>query len=248
MSNGCMLQCDCIQRHTFLWSRHINISRFLDAVKRLPQSQNNLCEDKVWQKATCRTGLELQSSLTWNIQGDGVIFERVEETIKQLNCPQVRNVVWMHTCWFVGINDRQTETFLQVSTLPHRHRVSLQDGVHLAEVEELVLLQVARLRPRGVQHRGCMTLRRRGWKKGVRVWQNAPFNWPARNADTMWKTLISPWSAKIPVVFHVFSLFFPILYVGVSAVINIREQKIKYRSGICKQAPSRCQVTRKFTV
>jgi len=38
--------------------------------------------------------------------------------------------------------------------------VSLQDGVHLAEVEELVLLQVASLRPHGVQHRGCMTLRR----------------------------------------------------------------------------------------
>lgn len=37
ISNGCMPHYGCIQWHTFLWSRHINILRFLDAVKRLPQ-------------------------------------------------------------------------------------------------------------------------------------------------------------------------------------------------------------------
>lgn len=49
-----------------------------------------------------------------------------------------------------------------VQMSPYRHGVSLQDGVHLAEVEELVLLQEASLRPHGIQHRSCMTLRRQG--------------------------------------------------------------------------------------
>lgn len=48
----------------------------------------------------------------------------------------------------------------QVQMSPYRHRVSLQDGVDLAEVEELILLQEARLSPHGVQHWSCMTLRR----------------------------------------------------------------------------------------
>lgn len=34
--------------------------------------------------ATCRKRLEPKSSLTWSIEGYGVIFEWVEETIKQL--------------------------------------------------------------------------------------------------------------------------------------------------------------------
>lgn len=37
--------------------------------------------------------------------------------------------------------------------------MSLQDGVNLAEVKELILLQVASLRPHGIQHRSCVTLR-----------------------------------------------------------------------------------------
>lgn len=45
-----------------------------------------------------------------------------------------------------------------VQQRPHRHWVSLQDGVHLTQIEELILLQVARLGPGGVQHRGGVTL------------------------------------------------------------------------------------------
>lgn len=52
----------------------------------------------------------------------------------------------------------QTQKLLLVWMSPHWHRVSFQDRVHLAEVEELVFLQVSRLCPHGVQHRSCMTL------------------------------------------------------------------------------------------
>ena len=48
--------------------------------------------------------------------------------------------------------------------LPHRHRVSFQDGVNLAEVEKLIFLQVASLCPHGIQHRSRMTLRMQRFK------------------------------------------------------------------------------------
>lgn len=49
--------------------------------------------------------------------------------------------------------------------------MSLQDGVNLAEVEELILLKVACLRPHGVQHRSRVTLREQNgqplpWRHG----------------------------------------------------------------------------------
>lgn len=40
--------------------------------------------------------------------------------------------------------------------------MTLKDGVDLAQVEQLILLQVARLRPHSIQHRGSMTLERCG--------------------------------------------------------------------------------------
>lgn len=51
----------------------------------------------------------------------------------------------------------------------YRHRMSLQDGVDLAEVEELILLQVASLRPHGVQHGGRVTLRKQNGQPSTRV-------------------------------------------------------------------------------
>lgn len=58
---------------------------------------------------------------------------------------------------------------------PHRHWVSLQDGVDLSEVEQLALLQVADLCPDGVQSGSCVTLRRHRSK--VRVSNNASCVW-----------------------------------------------------------------------
>lgn len=53
------------------------------------------------------------------------------------------------------------EKLLATEFRPYRHWVSLQDGVNLAEVEELILLQVARLSPHGVQHRSRVALEER---------------------------------------------------------------------------------------
>ena len=54
----------------------------------------------------------------------------------------------------LGRVDRQVTS----CSYSHRHRVSLQDGVDLTEVEQFALLQVACLGPHRVKHRGCMAL------------------------------------------------------------------------------------------
>lgn len=53
---------------------------------------------------------------------------------------------------------QQTEVSLR-SASSHRDRVPLQDGVHLAQIEKLILLQVASFCPHGVEYGSCMTLR-----------------------------------------------------------------------------------------